>query len=183
MLQLHRLTLIISGLALIACVFLYASLGIAKPFAIWKWTDIISEGGTAVMAGIWVLFTLSSRPGGLVTRLLAGGLAMIMIGSFADCLDEFFAISKPRAGITGWKRWCRSACCASPAACITGATNSSASTNTCKSANACSATTALSTASRNWPTPTTCAARSATNKRCVPAAIARWCCSISTAST
>lgn len=101
MLQLHRLTLIISGLALIACVCLYASLGVAKPFAIWKWTDIISEGGTAVMAGIWVLFTLSSRPGGLVTRLLAGGLAMIMIGSFADCLDEFFAISKTAR----WDHW------------------------------------------------------------------------------
>ncbi|MTV36580.1 GGDEF domain-containing protein [Duganella radicis] len=101
MLQLHRLTLLVSGLALIACVCLYATLGTAKPFAVWKWTDIISEGGTAVMAGIWVLFTLSSRPGGLVTRLLAGGLAMIMIGSFADCLDEFFAISKA----TRWNHW------------------------------------------------------------------------------
>ncbi|NVM79100.1 diguanylate cyclase (GGDEF)-like protein [Duganella sp. SG902] len=101
MLQLHRLTLIVSGLALLVCVFLYATLGHAKPITIWKWTDIISEGGTAVMAGIWVLFTLSSRPGGLVTRLLAGGLAMIMIGSFADCLDEFFAISKSAR----WDHW------------------------------------------------------------------------------
>lgn len=101
MLQLHRLTLIASGLALLVCVFLYATLGHAKPITIWKWTDIISEGGTAVMAGIWVLFTLSSRPGGLVTRLLAGGLAMIMIGSFADCLDEFFAISKTAR----WDHW------------------------------------------------------------------------------
>lgn len=104
MLQLHRFTLIVSGLALIGCVFLYASLGMPKPFAIWKWTDIISEGGTAVMAGSWVLFTLSSRPGGLVTRLLAGGLAMIMIGSFADCLDEFFAISKAAR----WDHWLES---------------------------------------------------------------------------
>ncbi|WP_343733231.1 diguanylate cyclase [Duganella sp.] len=101
MLQLHRYTLIASGLALLLCVGLYATLGIAKPFTVWKWTDIISEGGTAVMAGIWVLFTLSSRPGGLVTRLLAGGLAMIMIGSFADCLDEFFAISKTAR----WDHW------------------------------------------------------------------------------
>jgi diguanylate cyclase (GGDEF)-like protein len=101
MLQLHRFTLIVSGLALIACVFLYSTLGVAKPFVNWKWTDIVAEGGTAVMAGIWVLFTLSSRPGGLVTRLLAGGLSMIMIGSFADCLDEFFAISKTAR----WDHW------------------------------------------------------------------------------
>ncbi|WP_090188283.1 MULTISPECIES: GGDEF domain-containing protein [unclassified Duganella] len=101
MLQLHRFTLIVSGLALVACVFLYSTLGVAKPFALWKWTDIVSEGGTAVMAGSWVLFTLSSRPGGLVTRLLAGGLAMIMIGSFADCMDEFYAISKTAR----WDHW------------------------------------------------------------------------------
>jgi hypothetical protein len=37
--------------------------------------DIVSEGGTAVMAGVWFLFTLSSRPGGRVTSLIAGGLA------------------------------------------------------------------------------------------------------------
>lgn len=101
MLQLHRSTLIASCLALVACLFLYATLGIAKPFHMWKWTDIVSEGGTAVMAGSWVLFTLSSRPGGLVTRLLAGGLAMIMVGSFADCMDEFFAISKAAR----WDHW------------------------------------------------------------------------------
>ena len=101
MLQLHRSTLIASALALAACVVLYATLGVAKPFHAWKWTDIVSEGGTAVMAASWVLFTLSSRPGGLVTRLLAGGLAMIMVGSFADCLDEFFAISKAAT----WDNW------------------------------------------------------------------------------
>ena len=101
MLQLHRSTLIAAGLALLGCLFLYASLGVAKSFEHWKWTDIVSEGGTAVMAGSWVLFTLSSRPGGLVTRLLAGGLALIMIGSFADCMDEFFAISKAAR----WDHW------------------------------------------------------------------------------
>jgi len=101
MLQLHRSTLIAAALALLGCVFLYSTLGVAKAFHVWKWTDIISEGGTAVMAGIWVLFTLSSRPGGLVTRLLAGGLSLIMIGSFADCMDEFFAISKTAR----WDHW------------------------------------------------------------------------------
>lgn len=94
MLQLHRSTLIVSCLALVACVFLYSTLGVAKPFHMWKWTDIVSEGGTAVMAGSWVLFTLSSRPGGLVTRLLAGGLACIMLGSWADCLDEVVDVDK-----------------------------------------------------------------------------------------
>ena len=51
MLQLHRSTLIAAGLALLGCLFLYATLGVAKSFEHWKWTDIVSEGGTAVMAG------------------------------------------------------------------------------------------------------------------------------------
>lgn len=101
MLQLHRSTLISCCLALITCVILYATIGVAKPLSAWKWTDIVSEGGTAVLAGSWLLFTLSSRPGGLVTRLLAGGLAMIMVGSFADCMDEFFAVNKADV----WDNW------------------------------------------------------------------------------
>ncbi|MEG1051898.1 MAG: GGDEF domain-containing protein, partial [Janthinobacterium sp.] len=55
----------------------------------------------AVMAGIWFLFTLSSRPRGLVTSLIAGGLCAIMLGSWADCLDEFFAVDKRAV----WDNW------------------------------------------------------------------------------
>jgi diguanylate cyclase (GGDEF)-like protein len=74
------------------CILLYASLGTGKPFTTWKWVDIASEGGIAVMSAIWSMIILTSRPSGRVTTLLAGGLAAIAFGSWVDCLDEFFAI-------------------------------------------------------------------------------------------
>jgi diguanylate cyclase (GGDEF)-like protein len=81
--------------AAVAALFvLYACAGAAKPFATWHWMDIAGEGGTALMAAVWCLIVLASRPDGRVTRLLAGGLASIMLGSWADCLDEFYRIDK-----------------------------------------------------------------------------------------
>lgn len=80
--------------ALAAFLALYAGAGAAKPFAAWHWMDIVDEGGTALMALVWCLIVLASRPDGRVTRLLAGGLACIMLGSWADCLDEFWRIDK-----------------------------------------------------------------------------------------
>jgi diguanylate cyclase (GGDEF)-like protein len=56
--------------------------------------DILGEGGTSVMAFVWCLIVLGSRPDGRVTRLLSGGLAMICFGSWADCMDEFYRIDK-----------------------------------------------------------------------------------------
>jgi len=101
MLKLHRHYLLAAAFAIAALLVLYASAGTAKPPGSWKWMDIIAEGGVAVMAGLWFVMTLSSRPRGLVTRLLAGGLAAIMLGSWADCLDEFFRIDKDAA----WDNW------------------------------------------------------------------------------
>ncbi|XLZ71326.1 diguanylate cyclase [Massilia sp. SR12] len=101
MLNLHRHSLAAAALAVLACLLLYASAGDPKPLAAWHWMDILAEGGMAVVAGLWFVMTLSSRPGGLVTRLLAGGLAAVMLGSWADCLDEFFRIDKAAA----WDNW------------------------------------------------------------------------------
>lgn len=101
MLKLHRHSLAAAALAVAACLLLYAGAGDPKPLAQWRWMDIVAEGGMAVMAGLWFVMTLSSRPGGLVTRLLAGGLAAVMLGSWADCLDEFFRVDKAAA----WDNW------------------------------------------------------------------------------
>ncbi|WP_374580823.1 GGDEF domain-containing protein [Pseudoduganella sp.] len=101
MLKLHRHSLAAATVAVLAFLLLYASVGEAKPYAAWRWMDIVAEGGMALVAGLWFVMTLSSRPGGLVTRLLAGGLAAIMLGSWADCLDEFFRIEKAAA----WDNW------------------------------------------------------------------------------
>lgn len=88
-----RHVLLLAGL-LGAFVFLFAGVGVAIPLAEWDGVDIASEGGTALLAAVWCLIVLSSRPDGLVTRLLAGGLACIMLGSWADCLDEVFDVDK-----------------------------------------------------------------------------------------
>lgn len=101
MLNLHRHSLAAAALAVLACLLLYAGAGTPKPAADWHWMDILAEGGMALVAGLWFVMTLSSRPGGLVTRLLAGGLAAVMLGSWADCLDEFFRIDKGAA----WDNW------------------------------------------------------------------------------
>ena len=88
-----RHILSIAGL-LGAVVCLFASVGPAIPVMQWDLVDIASEGGTAMLAALWCLLVLSSRPDGVVTRLLAGGLASIMLGSWADCLDEVFDVEK-----------------------------------------------------------------------------------------
>ncbi|MCC9597773.1 MULTISPECIES: diguanylate cyclase domain-containing protein [unclassified Rubrivivax] len=72
---------------------LFAAFAPAKPVASWQWLDIAAEGGTALMAGVWAWLVLGSRPGGRVTLWLAGGLAAIMLGATADCLDELFVVS------------------------------------------------------------------------------------------
>ncbi|QGZ37881.1 diguanylate cyclase (GGDEF)-like protein [Pseudoduganella flava] len=90
----QRHAIVAACLAGTACLLLYATAGTAKPFAIWHWMDIAGEGGTAVMAFLWCLIVLGSRPDGRVTRLLAGGLAAICVGSWADCMDEFWRIDK-----------------------------------------------------------------------------------------
>ncbi|MEK8033324.1 GGDEF domain-containing protein [Ideonella sp. DXS29W] len=70
----------------------YSEFGEAKPMEMWQWLDIAGEGGSAVMAGLWCLMVVSSRPRGRVTTLLACGLGMIALGNWADCLDEFYRI-------------------------------------------------------------------------------------------
>jgi diguanylate cyclase (GGDEF)-like protein len=94
MLRLHRPLLFGTAVALLLCLLSYVSMGTLKPMQRWQWMDIIGEGGSAVVVGIWLLMLLSSRPRGLVTTLLAIGLAAIMLGEWADCLDEFFFIPK-----------------------------------------------------------------------------------------
>lgn len=88
----YRFSLSIIIMVAALCFVLYASLGSVKPLSDWKWVDIASEGGIALMSAVWSLIILSSRPSGSVTSLLAGGLSAIALGSWGDCLDEFFAI-------------------------------------------------------------------------------------------
>jgi diguanylate cyclase (GGDEF)-like protein len=90
----QRHALIAAALSGAFVTLLYAGAGIAKPAMAWKWFDIASEGGTTLVAAAWCLTVLGARPDGQVTRLLAAGFAAIMLGSWADCMDEVFVIDK-----------------------------------------------------------------------------------------
>jgi len=88
-----RHIVLLAGL-LASFTLLFIVAGTPIPVAEWDWIDVASEGGTALLGAIWCLIVLSSRPDGRVTRLLAGGLACIMLGSWADCMDEFIDVEK-----------------------------------------------------------------------------------------
>ncbi|MDK6079040.1 GGDEF domain-containing protein [Massilia varians] len=88
-----RPVLLVAGL-LCSLMLLFAAAGTVLPPEQWNWMDIAGEGGTALLAAVWCLIVLNSRPDGRVTRLLAGGLACIMLGSWADCLDEAIDVDR-----------------------------------------------------------------------------------------
>ena len=94
MFRTHRLPLIAAALAVGATSAMYAALGQPRPFLQWNWIDIASESAIAAMACLWFVLVLSSRPPGRVTSLLAAGLAGLMVGAWADCMDEFLVIAK-----------------------------------------------------------------------------------------
>ncbi|MFZ5550908.1 MAG: GGDEF domain-containing protein [Pseudomonadota bacterium] len=101
---------------------LYAAHGLPKPPSDWKLLDIAGEGGSALMAAVWCVLVRGARPRGRVTRLLAGGLGLIALGGWADCLDEFIRLPAEAwwdnaleglmpigmavltAGLLGWRR-------------------------------------------------------------------------------
>lgn len=104
MLALHKWKLLV--LALVANLALIGSLasGDLKPAPQWNWLDIVSEGGLALLALIWLLLILHSRPSGRVTQFLSLGLSAIFIAGFQDVLDEF--IHFPDSAL--WDHWVES---------------------------------------------------------------------------
>ncbi|ATA21119.1 diguanylate cyclase (GGDEF)-like protein [Gibbsiella quercinecans] len=67
-------------------------LGEVKPWAEIHWTDVLAEGGSALLALSWLIMLLVSRPAGRVTTLLALGLACIFFSWWIDSLDEFIRL-------------------------------------------------------------------------------------------
>ncbi len=101
MLSLHKTPLAVLLLMVAFTFFAYSSIGVTKPLTSVQWLDVVAEGGTSFMACLWLLMTLSSRPRGKVTYLLAAGMGLIMLGAWADCLDEFYKIGKEQM----WDHW------------------------------------------------------------------------------
>ena len=104
MLKLHQWKLL--ALALAAQLTLSASLALGdiKHWDRINWLDVISEGTAALLALVWLLLILHSRPKGRVTQWLGLGLGCIFLAGFQDCLDEFIAF--PATAL--WDHWVES---------------------------------------------------------------------------
>ncbi|SDR82990.1 diguanylate cyclase (GGDEF) domain-containing protein [Halopseudomonas sabulinigri] len=92
MFALHRFKLLALLLLANGGALLYLSLGDLKPMAIWSWTDIAGEGGSALLVLVWAGLLLKGRPAGRVTNLLFFGLACLFFSLWMDSLDEFIAL-------------------------------------------------------------------------------------------
>ncbi|PUA28881.1 MAG: GGDEF domain-containing protein [Cellvibrio sp. 79] len=104
MLKLHQWKLL--ALGLIANILLSANfaLGDTKRWDVINWLDVVSEGGATLLALVWLLLILHSRPAGRVTQWLSLGLSCIFLAGFQDWLDEF--ITFPEAAL--WDHWVES---------------------------------------------------------------------------
>ena len=97
-----KLTSVLCAASLGLLVFLWA--GELKYINEWAWLDILGEGGSALLALVWLLLVLKSRPAGRVTNYLAAGLGCIFFSWWIDSLDEFIRLP---ADIS-WDHWLES---------------------------------------------------------------------------
>ncbi|MDM9651354.1 GGDEF domain-containing protein [Pseudomonas wenzhouensis] len=104
LLKLHAWKL--AGLLLLANLGLLAHLiaGHIKPTSEWNWTDILGEGGSALLVLLWIGLLLKSRPAGRVTNLLFCGLACLFFSLWMDSVDEF--VQLPAS--VHWDKWLES---------------------------------------------------------------------------
>jgi diguanylate cyclase (GGDEF)-like protein len=104
MLKLHKWKIALLGIAANLALIANLAAGNLKTWAEINWLDVVSEGGLATLAVVWLLLILHSRPSGRVTQLLSLGLSCIALAGFQDVLDEF--ISLPEAVL--WDHWIES---------------------------------------------------------------------------
>lgn len=94
------LLLVAANLGLI----LHLACGELKSVSEWVWLDIVGEGGSALLALVWLGLVLKSRPAGRVTNYLALGLSCIFFSWWIDSLDEFIRLPD----IITWDHWLES---------------------------------------------------------------------------
>lgn len=92
--------LMVSNLGLLA----FLAFGQLKSVSEWVWLDIIGEGGSALLALVWLCLVLKSRPAGRVTNYLSVGLSCVFFSWWIDALDEFIRLPER---IT-WDHWLES---------------------------------------------------------------------------
>lgn len=104
-LRLHTWPLVCLAIAANLGLQLYLATGELKEWAQIDWMDVAGEGGSAVLALVWLIMLLRSRPAGRVTRLLTLGLACIFFAWWMDTLDEFVQMPQQIA----WDNWLETA--------------------------------------------------------------------------
>ncbi|WP_431264689.1 GGDEF domain-containing protein [Roseateles chitinivorans] len=82
-------------LAMAAVTWSFGYWAVAKPVDLWRWIDIVSETSIVVMLALWLVQLRASRPAGRVTTWLCLGLSGMLLGGWADLMDEFWKF--PRA--------------------------------------------------------------------------------------
>ena len=85
------------SLLLAALTLTFATVGELKALAEWHWTDVLAEGGMALLVGVWLVYVRGSRPAGRVTTWLVLGLAAMLVGEWVDALDEVWRLPKAMA--------------------------------------------------------------------------------------
>ena len=100
----HRWKLTLLLLAANLGLLLHLACGELKSVEEWVWLDIVGEGGSALLALVWLGLVLKSRPAGRVTNYLALGLSCIFFSWWIDSLDEFIRLPD---SIT-WDHWLES---------------------------------------------------------------------------
>ncbi|MEB2327825.1 MAG: GGDEF domain-containing protein [Pseudomonas sp.] len=104
-LRLHTWPLVCLAIAANLGLQFYLATGELKEWAQIDWMDVAGEGGSAVLALVWLIMLLRSRPAGRVTRLLTLGLACIFFAWWMDTLDEFVQMPQQVA----WDNWLETA--------------------------------------------------------------------------
>lgn len=96
----------LAGLLLVANfgLLLHLAAGSLKSWAELNWTDIIGEGGSALLVLIWIGLLLKGRPAGRVTSLLFLGLACLFFSLWMDSVDELIKLPE---SVT-WDKWLES---------------------------------------------------------------------------
>ncbi|WP_377158472.1 GGDEF domain-containing protein [Roseateles sp. UC29_93] len=81
----HALLLAMAGIT-----WAFGYWAVAKPMAIWRWIDLVSETSIVAMLALWLVQLRASRPAGRVTTWLCLGLSGMLLGGWADLMDEFW---------------------------------------------------------------------------------------------
>ena len=77
-------------LAMAAVTWSFGYWAVAKPADLWRWIDIVSETSIVAMLALWLVQLRASRPAGRVTTWLCLGLSGMLLGGWADLMDEFW---------------------------------------------------------------------------------------------